>query len=408
MRKHAKILLVIVTCLIIPMSAFTIPREIHVEWDFQYAGDVAGFRLYHENKLACQTDDPNATSLDCSVDLPDGEALFTMKSYITDGTESEPSQPYSYIFSTGLKAKIVADVQKGESPLPVAFDAATSTGDIVLYDWMFGDGETGTGSLTNHTYIASGNYTTTLKVTDHLNATDSEIASIVVTEPQTTNTQPSAVISSSSSVGTAPLSIEFDATASTDEGGSILTYEWDFGDGGKASGAVVNHTYHEAGKYDAKLTVTDNGGLTDTNSTPVLVGQPTEESNKAPTAVITASINKGHAPLSVSFDGGKSFDEDGNVVSYTWNFGDGTSSTGSDVTHIFSEPAEYTVTLKVKDDNGTDSITSKHTITVLVRSEQDDTITEKPKDTIVQPVNLVPIIHLLLNSSSNTDIIKEE
>ncbi|MCU4140519.1 MAG: hypothetical protein MW690_000994 [Methanophagales archaeon] len=55
--------------------------------------------------------------------------------------------------------------------------------------------------------------------------------------------------------------ITFDASASTDPDGSIVSYEWDFGDGETASGKVVTHAYSDAGSYTVTLTVTDDEQL---------------------------------------------------------------------------------------------------------------------------------------------------
>jgi PKD repeat protein len=58
--------------------------------------------------------------------------------------------------------------------------------------------------------------------------------------------------------------VTFDASASSDPDGTIVSYAWDFGDGASDSGAIVEHAYTAAGTYDVSLTVTDNDGLTHT------------------------------------------------------------------------------------------------------------------------------------------------
>jgi len=73
--------------------------------------------------------------------------------------------------------------------------------------------------------------------------------------------------------GTAPLSVELRGVAS-DPDGEIVSYEWDLGDGTTASGANVTHRYGSPGDYTAKLTVTDNEGLTDTATAKVRVAAP--------------------------------------------------------------------------------------------------------------------------------------
>ncbi|RLG56894.1 MAG: hypothetical protein DRN83_03065 [Hadesarchaea archaeon] len=71
--------------------------------------------------------------------------------------------------------------------------------------------------------------------------------------------------------GTAPLTVEFDASGSYDPDGAIVSYSWDFGDGTTGSGVTVSHTY-TAGTYTATLTVTDTDGLTDTDTVTVNAG----------------------------------------------------------------------------------------------------------------------------------------
>lgn len=74
--------------------------------------------------------------------------------------------------------------------------------------------------------------------------------------------------------------------------------------------------------------------------------------NAAPTANIAASTLGGTAPVTVSFDGSGSFDPDGSVTSYSWNFGDGTTATGATVSHTFTHGGTYPVTLTVTDNSG--------------------------------------------------------
>lgn len=353
--RFGKILLILLSILILPVLALATPRVIHVEWQYQNNdNNLAGFRLYHGNSLACATADPNATSMDCSVDVPDGKSLFTLTSYFKDGTESPPSAPFPYVFSSVLKAVLSADVLKGESPLTVAFNASSSTGNILSYDWIFGDGETGVGDTISHVFSTAGSYNVTLKITDDQGATDQATVAIVVTSPSGSNIPPTAVVSSSSTVGDAPLQVHLDGSGSTDSDGTILSYKWDMGDGGTATGPKVTYAYTTAGSFNATLTVTDDGGLTDSISTPVIVREPPAGSNRnvPPTAVISASSRQGFAPIAISFDAGASSDSDGRVRKYIWNFGDGTRGSGVMVDHVYKQAADYTVTLEVKDNKG--------------------------------------------------------
>ena len=73
---------------------------------------------------------------------------------------------------------------------------------------------------------------------------------------------PQAVLLTSVSAGAAPLDVFFSGSVSLDPDGTIVSFDWDFGDGDTASGEELNHTYTDEGSYTATLTVTDNGGAT--------------------------------------------------------------------------------------------------------------------------------------------------
>ena len=76
---------------------------------------------------------------------------------------------------------------------------------------------------------------------------------------------------------------------------------------------------------------------------------PPEEPNELPTAGFTIDVDLGQAPLEVNFDAASSSDPDGTLVSYSWEFGDGTTATGVRVAHTYAEVGMYQVDLTVKD-----------------------------------------------------------
>jgi PKD repeat protein len=146
----------------------------------------------------------------------------------------------------------------------VNFNASGSgdtDGTISAYSWAFGDGATGTGVTTSHTYTTAGTYTVVLTVTDDRGASGTATAAVTT---GVTNTLPSP----SFTVAPSGLSVFVDGTASTDPDGTITTYAWNFGDSGTATGTTANHTYTAAGTYTVRLTVTDNlGGVANTTRT---------------------------------------------------------------------------------------------------------------------------------------------
>jgi serine protease len=80
------------------------------------------------------------------------------------------------------------------------------------------------------------------------------------------DTAPAAAFTVSSDIGSYPLIVVFDASGSTDSDGTIDQYSWQFGDGSSGSGVNITHTYTTEGTYTAQLTVTDDSGLTGTDS----------------------------------------------------------------------------------------------------------------------------------------------
>jgi len=76
------------------------------------------------------------------------------------------------------------------------------------------------------------------------------------------------------------------------------------------------------------------------------------DGNLAPEAVADASVISGMAPLPVGFDGSFSRDNDGNIVSWQWDFGDGTSTQGAVVEHVYTKAGIFTATLTVMDNQG--------------------------------------------------------
>ncbi|MEM9921029.1 MAG: PKD domain-containing protein, partial [Bacteroidota bacterium] len=139
--------------------------------------------------------------------------------------------------------------------------------------------------------------------------------------------------------------VSFDASTSSDQDGDELTFRWDLGDGNTAFGEKINHIYTTAASYTVRLTVDDGEGQ---NTTSQII-EVLEVPNKPPTADFTASTTSGEAPLPVRFDASASSDEDGDELSFQWDFGDGNTATGEKVDHLYQSAGSYTVTLLVSD-----------------------------------------------------------
>ena len=73
------------------------------------------------------------------------------------------------------------------------------------------------------------------------------------------------------------------------------------------------------------------------------------QSNQAPVAIVSANPTSGPPPLEVNFSSAGSNDPEGQPITYSWDFGDGTSSTASNPVHTYAEAGRYVVRLTVSD-----------------------------------------------------------
>ena len=213
--------------------------------------------------------------------------------------------------------------------------------------------------------------------------------------------------------GTVGSNIAFSSAGSSDSDGQIVSYSWNFGDGASSSAASPAHVYTAAGNYTVALTVTDDDGASSTASTSATIsggtsggcnglpaysagqsysaGQHVSNVNKefvcnvagwcsssaawayepgvgahwqdawsevgdcSGNAAPSADANgpySGTAGSAISFSSAGSVDPDGQIVGYSWSFGDGGSATGANPTHTYANPGNYTVTLTVTDNSG--------------------------------------------------------
>ncbi|MFZ5874979.1 MAG: PKD domain-containing protein [Nitrospirota bacterium] len=243
---------------------------------------------------------------------------------------------------------------------PVLFDASASIdpdGTALTYQWNFGDGSPlGSGVLATHTYTTTVGSPFTVTVT----ATDpgglSSVASTTATITPPANQPPIARAGGPYS-GTVGQVITFDASSSTDPEGGPLTYTWNFGDGTGVSGAQPTHAYGTStgSPFTVTLTVRDAGGLSNVATTTATI---TPVANRPPVASAGGPyVGAVGEVLTLSAAG--STDPDGDSLTYTWNFGDGTAPVmGLSVTHAYSTAATFTVTVTAVDPAGASNLAS--------------------------------------------------
>jgi len=267
-----------------------------------------------------------------------------------------PQPPYAHFFY---------DPSYPNSNEMVTFNASESydpDGYIVGYSWDFGDGTPiviESDPITNHTYTVFGDYNVTLTVTDNDGLTANATATIHVSQ------HPVAAFSVSPPDPLEHEVVTFDASASTPDGGILISYEWDFGDGNITTvidDPMIQHAYSTFGNYMVALNVTDSEGKWDTESRLITV-------EALPMADFWWSPFYPQRSENVTFDASDSTPDGGVLVSYTWDFGDGTPTViESDpiIIHNYTVVGDYTVTLNTTDSEGRWGTESK-TITVVPR-----------------------------------------
>lgn len=274
-------------------SAGAATQSIHVEWGYTPPSEpaVAGFKLYQEGAFACQTMQPTATFLDCTVSLTAATTQFTLTAVFNDGTESPHSSPFAFTtaaqsttgaistISTPPTAVISSSAAAGASPLQVSFDGsgsiAANQGTIVSYGWNFGDGGSAVGAQTTHTFTTAGTYAAVLTITDNKGS-------------QSTATTPIVVATGTAAAGAAattinqPASSSNSITTSTDSSGTQTT--------APLLAAEKSALYLEAGEVsvaDAWVRVAFASRYT----SPIVVAGPPKFNNSAPGVVRIRNVN---------------------------------------------------------------------------------------------------------------------
>ncbi len=240
------------------------------------------------------------------------------------------------------------------------FDASkssSSVGSITKYEWDFGDGSAKAKTRTaQHSFDKEGIYVVVLTVTDEDGSTAETTLEV---EVKIAASAPNAVMKSepakesadaTSISGTVPFEVTFDGTSSTDPDDDIVDYQWDFDNDGEYDGVgeTVAWVFNDPGTYTVSLVVTDSAGF---EGKDVLL---VKALSRGLEPVVTADPVSGVVPLTVTFDATGSSYSDGQIVSYEWDFGDGSlprSDVGK-VTYKYTKIGNFTATVKVRTNDG--------------------------------------------------------
>jgi PKD repeat protein len=247
----------------------------------------------------------------------------------------------------------------------VRFDGSASTGGLgaVVTNWVwdFGDNTSGTGVNATHRYSVAGTYVAKLTVTDSNGGTNQSAGQTIVVGSGVAPTADFIVNPASPLIGQ---TIFFNATTSVaGTGHTLVSYDWNFGDGSTKSGSTVSKSYSAAGNYTVVLTVTDEVGQTAQALNSVTVGA------SAASAAFTYSPTNPRVGTTINFNASDSKGEGTNpIVRYVWDFGCTAGTTCTTATRTSTSPTAsttftsaftYTVRLTVTDSKGKTATTTQ-------------------------------------------------
>lgn len=236
----------------------------------------------------------------------------------------------------------------GSAPLSVTF-TDLSTGDPTAWSWDFGDGVTSSIQNPVHAYTADGQYTVRLIVSNADGADTATKTNYISVGAGA----PTANFTGTPTSGNAPLTVTF-----TDQStGAPTGWLWSFGDGGTSTIQNPVHVYNNSGAYDVQLiAVNPSGSDTLIRTGYINVGTAPQP----PVANFSGTPTTGNAPLSVTFT-----DQTSNSPStWSWTFGDGSTSSDQNPVHVYNAAGSYTVRLIASNTAGADTLERANYIVV--------------------------------------------
>ncbi|HVY75398.1 MAG TPA: PKD domain-containing protein [Puia sp.] len=275
--------------------------------------------------------------------------IYTVRLDVKDGAQISSKTATITVFK-GPVVDFNFSNATGCLPLSASFNSISTPGDgsITSYFWDFGDGNTlvTNQASVNNLYQFAGTYSVGLTVTNSDGCSNTlKKINIITVLPQINP----AFSSDSTVLCNISDPVQFNNTTT---GTGPLSYLWSFGDGASSTSPNPSHQYAAKGVYDVQLIVTNTQGCS-------------AKLNK--TAYVNAAdfnpdfaFNPGFCSgAAVTFKDASTPAASGTAL---WNFGDGGSSIGNTVSHVFASPGNYTIQLT--DTFGHCVVTKPKTITV--------------------------------------------
>ena len=271
---------------------------------------------------------------------------------LTQNVDVAYTMPPVADFSVVLKPD--QDIPRATELLVFQDESSDADSELAAWEWDFGDGAVASEQHATHSYASYGEYTVGLQVTDHQGETEIQTQSISIA-----SLLPVPVLAFSPELPNQGVTVLFDAGESFDPDGEIVTYQWDFDDDGvfetQGTEQTASYTYASGGQFTARVTVLDDQSGSASRAAII-------EINAAPVPQFQVSSFAPTELESVTFTD-LSSDSDGTLVTWAWEFGDGTVSDEASPSHVYQQSGTHTVTLMVTD-NGGATATANATLTI--------------------------------------------
>ncbi len=261
------------------------------------------------------------------VTLRDGTSLATVVNNIRIQNQAPTPIPSATPNIPRPIAAFTQDRTSGQAPLVVRF-INQSSGNITNFTWSFGDGGSSAEANPVYTFRTAGVFYVTLQVAGP-GGTSNVTQQINVQTPSA----PVAAFTQDTASGPSPLTVKF-TNQST---GIITSYNWAFGDGTTSLDPNPTHQFVAVGTYNVILSLVGPGG-TSFVTRKITVQDPVVS---PPVAAFAPDKTTGNIPLVVQFANQST----GQITSYAWDFGDGTTSIEKNPVHTFTTAGEFTVKL---------------------------------------------------------------
>ncbi len=239
-----------------------------------------------------------------------------------------------------------------------SFQFSNSAQNGMNWQWSFGDQQTSSLQNPSHIYSGQGTYYVSLIVTNTFGCKDTSDNPVLIRVGFNNFADFTIDVDS----GCTPLTVQFTNTNS-----NVATSLWDFGDGSVGMLNSTPHTYTTGGNFSVSLIVTTLSGCVDT-----VVKNNLIHTGTRPTAGFQFSPSSGCAPHAVQFTNTST-----NFNSCIWYFGDGTSSTAVNPTHVYTNSGIYSVTLQCQGSTGCSA--SKLQQNIITVTKPDGVFTGSPR-----------------------------